>query len=65
MDWRRPIDQQQPVARAAERQTTRGESWTSAADVLRRAGRDPEMLERAVEARAYTERLRNQGHRIH
>lgn len=65
MDWRKPIDQQGPFARITERQAARTESWSSAVDVLRRAGRDPEMLEHAVAARAYTERLRIQGLRVH
>jgi hypothetical protein len=59
MDWRRPIEQQKPATRSTQR---RGR--TIAADDLRRAGRDPDMLEFAIQARAYTERLRREGRKL-
>jgi hypothetical protein len=62
MDWRRPIEQQKPVAEHAVTAMRRRERM--AADDIRRAGSDPQMLELAVQARAYTERLRREGRKL-
>lgn len=60
MDWRRPIEQQKPVAATTQHDgSTRRRR--GADDDLRRVSRDPDMLEHALQARAYTERLRREG----
>ncbi len=57
------MDKKQPTAKHSRPAELVGIS--SAEDLLlRRAARNPEELERAVRARAYTERLRSEGHRV-
>jgi hypothetical protein len=58
MEWRRPIDQQKPVAQpAAPPRRGKRDDFTQSAE-YRAAGSDPRLLEFALRARAYTERLR-------
>lgn len=62
MDWRAPVDKDEPTAKQRPADLV---GISSAEDLLlRRAARDPEELERAVRARAYTERLKSEGHRL-
>jgi hypothetical protein len=59
MDWRRPIDQQKPVAPpAAPPAAERVQDDFAHSAEYRATGGDPRMLELAMRARAYTERLR-------
>lgn len=65
MDWRQTIDRQHPASPAAgTRNDAAPRAPLTAAEALRRAGRDPEMLERAARAGAYAERLRREGHTL-
>ncbi len=59
MDWRKQIDRQRPVSPLAAAAEDENHQDTREVETLRLAGRDPEMLEHAAAAYAYTERLRN------
>lgn len=59
MEWRRPIDQQKPVAQPAMPRRGKRDEFTQSAEYRAAAG-DPRMLEFAIRARAYTERLRRE-----
>jgi len=64
MQWRLPIDQQKPVAPSAtERHAAPGTSFIES-DEYRRAERDPDLLELAIQARAYRESLRREGRKL-
>lgn len=63
MDWRRPIEQQKPVA-AQDAPRPRRNGGATRADDLRRAGTDPELLELALQAHAFTEQLRREGRKL-
>jgi hypothetical protein len=64
MQWRLPIDQQNPVApSAAERHAEPKTSFIDS-DEYRRAQRDPDLLELAIQARAYRESLRREGRKL-
>jgi hypothetical protein len=64
MDWRRPIEQQKPVAPAtpqsAQGSQAQNDRWLDS-DEYRRATRNPDLIEHAIQARAYTERLRREA----
>lgn len=65
MDWRGTIEQQKPATQQMTLvRTPAGRTPLTAAEALRRAGRDPESLERAARAGAYAERLRRDGHTL-
>ena len=64
MDWRVPIDQQKPVAPSAtERADDRAASFIES-DEYRRAERDPDLIELAIQARAFRESLRREGRKL-
>lgn len=64
MDWRKPIDEQKPLVAPGAPCRPHRTAPEAPADDLRRAGRDPQMLELAFQARAYAERLRREGRRL-
>jgi hypothetical protein len=61
MDWRRPIEQQNPVSPSAHEPAVQQPAVSTPgfvdSDEYRRALRNPDMAEYAIQARAYTERL--------
>ncbi|MBJ7353240.1 MAG: hypothetical protein JHC98_00290 [Thermoleophilaceae bacterium] len=56
MDWRRPIEQQVPVAPSASERPEPVISFIDS-DEYRRAAGDPEMIEFAIQARVLRESL--------
>lgn len=64
MDWRRPIDQQDPVAQRPRALTQRCAFDLADSAEYRQAGGDPRLLEFAVQALALRERLRREGHKL-
>ena len=64
MDWRLPIEQQKPVAPSAtERHAEQAPSFIDS-DEYRRAERDPDLIELAIQARAFRESLRREGRKL-
>jgi hypothetical protein len=64
MDWRQPIEQQRPVAPAANERAEAHPTGFTDSDEYRRAGGDPDLLEFAIQARAYRERLRREARKL-
>lgn len=67
MDWRKPIEQHRPVASPSATGNSRpatDELDFAHSEEYRRAGRDPEMLELALQASALREHLRREGRKL-
>ncbi|MGK2877786.1 MAG: hypothetical protein ACSLFF_04315 [Solirubrobacterales bacterium] len=64
MDWRLPIDQQKPVAPSAAEHADRRATSFIDSDEYRRADRNPDLIELAIQARAYRESLRREGRKL-
>jgi hypothetical protein len=62
MDWRLPIEQQNPVSPAAHEPAVQPQDVSKPSfiddDEYRRALRNPDLAEYAIQAQAYAERLR-------
>jgi hypothetical protein len=64
MDWRLPIEQQKPVAASATERHGEPHPNFIDSDEYRRANRDPDLIELAIQARAYRESLRHEGRKL-
>jgi hypothetical protein len=64
MDWRRPIDEQKPVAPAAQGRAEKAHSDFAHSEDYRRAAGNPDLMPLALQANALREQLRREGRKL-
>lgn len=64
MDWRRPIEQQKPVASAARWRAEKARSDFAHSDYYRRAAKNPDLMPLALQASTLREHLRREGRKL-
>lgn len=64
MDWRRPIEQQKPVATAAQGRANRSSDDFAHSEDYRRAAGNPDLMPLALQASTLREQLRREGRKL-